>query len=367
MIKKQIKFEGNAIVYCQGMYTTTCGKTAHGLVRRSRRYQILSVVDRTVAGQDAGTVLDGKPAGIPLLASLDEAILAAEKQGTPASHLVVGIAPDGGGLPEEARRDIYLALEHGLNADSGLHTYLLDDPEFVRAAEQGHATIRDIRKTPSRDQLHFFSGKIEDVKALKIALLGTDSAVGKRTTAWRLVDELNAAGYYTELIGTGQTAWLQGARYGIRLDALICDFLPGELEYAVCQAWQEQRPRIIIIEGQGSLLHPAYPGGFEILAATRPDIIILQHAPARTMYDGTEGYVIHPLAKQIAAIEMISEKPVVAVTLNHEDIPVDQIYAVSRDLATDTGLPVVDVLRQDIQPLLDTILTHLSKYENSAH
>jgi uncharacterized NAD-dependent epimerase/dehydratase family protein len=185
--------------------------------------------------------------------------------------------------------------------------------------------IRDVRKPPERKGLHFFSGKIEDVSCLNVAVLGTDSAIGKRTTAWIIADALLSAGHATELIGTGQTAWMQGVRYGIILDSLVNDFVSGEIEHAVWRAWQEVRPKVIILEGQGSLMNPAYPGGFELLAAGRPDVVVLQHAPGRRDYDGFPGYPIQPLEKQIQAIELLSEKPVVAVTLNHEGLAPEDI------------------------------------------
>ncbi len=103
--------------------------------------------------------------------------------------------------------------------------------------------LRDIRRPPDRKDLHFFSGKIEKVDSLKVALLGTDSAVGKRTTAWILVKALNDLGIKTELIGTGQTAWMQGAQYGIILDSLVNDFVSGEIEHAVWHAWQGKETR----------------------------------------------------------------------------------------------------------------------------
>ena len=113
---------------------------------------------------------------------------------------------------------------------------------------------------------------------------------------------------------------MQGARYSIVLDSLVNDFVAGEIEHAVWSAWKEARPRAIVIEGQGSLMNPAYPGGYEILAAGRPDVIVMQHAPTRKEYDGFPGYPLHPLKKQIEVVELISGKPVVAVTINHEGL-----------------------------------------------
>jgi uncharacterized NAD-dependent epimerase/dehydratase family protein len=220
-------------------------------------------------------------------------------------------------------------------------------------------TIRDVRKPPDRGSLHFFSGRIERVDSFKVALLGTDSAVGKRTTAWRLVDALNDAGNSAEMVGTGQTAWMQGVRYGILLDSLINDFVTGEIEHAVWSAWNDLHPRVIVIEGQGSLLNPAYPGGFEILAAARPDAVVLQHAPARVDYDGFPGYPIHPLRRQIDAIEMISEARVVAVTINHEGIPGEEIASACAAAGKSVGLPAFDVLLDGAGGLAEAVLAYM--------
>jgi uncharacterized NAD-dependent epimerase/dehydratase family protein len=248
----------------------------------------------------------------------------------------------------------------GLNVDSGLHDFLTEDPEMVTLAEAHGVTLRDIRKPPPRDQLHFFTGKIAEVTSLKVAVLGTDSAVGKRTTAWLLIDALRNAGLSAELVGTGQTAWMQGARYGIILDSIVNDFLAGEIEHAVWSAWKEASPDVIVIEGQGSLMNPAYPGGYEILAAGRPDVVILQHAPTRKEYDGFPGHPMHPLQRQIDAIETVSGKPVVAITVNHEGIPPEDVPKICRTLADETALPAVDVLRDGADRLVDVLKTRLS-------
>ena len=307
--------DGNAIVYCEGAFGTTNGKTAHGLVRRTTRYRVVAVVDSRHAGRDAGEVLDA----LPIVGSLAEGLELAERQGAPIDYFVVGLAPGGGRLSTADRGAVMAAIEAGLHVDCGLHDFLNDDAEIAALAAEHGVRLRDVRKPPARNELHFFSGKIEEVTSLKVALLGTDSAVGKRTTAWLLVDALAEAGFPCELVGTGQTAWMQGARYHILLDALVSDFITGELEHATWSAWRgaaedagHTPPAAIVIEGQGSLLNPAYPGGFEILAACGPDLVVLQHAPARREYDGFPGYPIHPLPRQIEAIQVISDKPVVS-------------------------------------------------------
>ncbi len=356
-----MKTDGNAIVYCQGAFNTLNGKTAHGLVRFCRRYHVAAVVDSRHAGRDALEVLDGRKSGIPVVASIAAAVRSAEQAGTPATHLVIGIAPDGGRLPDRARQDVIEAIGFKLNVDGGLHDFLCEDPQIARHAQRHKVTLRDIRKPPERDRLHFFSGKIEQVQALKIAVLGTDSAVGKRTTAWLVVQAFEQSGYRVEMIGTGQTAWMQGARYAMVMDALVNDFVSGEIEHAVWSAWNDRHPDLIVIEGQGSLMNPAYPGGFEILAAGRPDLVILQHPPARKDYDGFPGYPIQPLHQQIQAIEILAGKPVVAVAVNREGLGPDQLPVVCDSIKMITGLPAFDVLRDQGQGLFDLLLPYLQK------
>ncbi len=353
--------EGNAVVYCEGAFETTYGKTAHGLVRFTRRYRVVSVVDSHCAGKDAGDVLDGKPNGIPIHPSISEAVESVRSAGTPATHLVVGVAPDGGRLEKPALEEIRSAVHLGLNIDSGLHQFLSEDPDLAASAGANNVVIRDIRKPPPRDRLHSFSGKIEEVTSLKIAVLGTDSTVGKRTTAWLSVQGLEDAGYRTQMIGTGQTAWLQGALYSLTLDSLVNDFVSGEIEHVVWSAWNESRPDVIVLEGQGSLMNPAYPGGFELLAAGRPDLVILQHAPAREEYDGFPGYPIQPLRRQIEAVELLSGKPVAAITINHESLPVETVPSVCAGIRRDTGLPAFDVLLSGAGELIETLQPYLER------
>jgi uncharacterized NAD-dependent epimerase/dehydratase family protein len=351
--------DGCAIVYCEGFFGATNGKTAHGLVRRTGRYDVVSLVDSRHAGKDAGMVLDGRNSGIPVYASLDEAVKASAKLAEPAKYFVNGITPDGGSVSPETRKAAKRALELGLNVDSGAHDFLSDDPEIAKLAARKGLAIRDVRKTPPRQDLHFFSGKIEEVKCLKVAMLGTDSASGKRTTAWILVDALEKAGYSAEMIGTGQTAWMQGARYGIILDSLINDFVSGEIEHAVWSAWKEMKPDVIVIEGQGSLMNPAYPGGFEILAAGRPDVVIMQCVPARKEYDGFPGYKMHPLKTQIEAVELLGGKPVVAVAINHEDIAPKDVPSIVNETSESVNLPACDPLTQGADVLVDALRPHI--------
>ncbi len=351
-----------ALVYCEGGFNTTNGKTAHGLVRFTARFKIAAVIDSGYQGEDSGIILDGIPNGIPIIGGLEEGLLLASRKGIMLKSFIIGLAPDGGRLPPSALPVIKRAIKSGLDVYNGLHDFLSESPELVKSSQKYGCRLFDIRKPADSKSLHFFSGKIEEVHCPRIAMLGTDSAVGKRTTAWGIVHSIRNQGYKAELIGTGQTAWLQGAKYSIIMDSLVNDFVSGEIENAIHTAWTEVHPDVLVLEGQGSLLNPAYPGGFELLAAGRPNLIILQHAPRRTEYDGFPGYRLHPLDHQIRAVEIISGKKVSAITLNHEHMNRSEIQAECLKIEKETGIPVFDVLECGADELIQRILPHI-RYE----
>ncbi len=351
--------DGKALVYCEGAFNTPNGKTAHGLVRFTERYEIVGVLDEKYAGKDAGDVLDGRPNNIPIFNDLETAVTELSATDNMPGYLVIGLAPDGGRLPQVAKATIKKALEKGWNVDSGLHDFLTNDSDVMAVARKNNCQVRDIRKTPDRDKLHFFTGAIEKVDCLKLAVLGTDSALGKRTTAWLLVHAFRAAGKKAEMIGTGQTGWMQGAKYSMVMDSCINDFVSGEIEHAVVSAFKNESPDVIVIEGQGSLMNPAYPGGFEILAAGRPDYVILQHAPTRVEYDGFPGYKMHSLKEQINAIQVISGKEVIAITVNHEGMTKEEIPEACKQITLETKLPAFDVLEYGAKELVHLLMEKL--------
>ena len=140
------------------------------------------------------------------------------------------------------------------------------------------------------------------------------------------------------------------------MDALINDFVAGEIEHEIVRAWEEEKPDVMVIEGQGSLMNPIYPGGFEILSAGRPHAVVLQHAPLRVDYDGLEDMPIHPLDVQIQAVELLSGKPVKAITLNHEGMKKEEINGYCKRISGDTGLPVQDPLIHDLDKVVDALI-----------
>src|SRR3954471_22863369 len=178
-----------ATVFCEGNFAEIDGKTANGLVRQSERYEITSVIDSTKAGRDAGEVLDGARNGIPIVADLAAAV-----QTEHPECFIVGVAPTSGLLSAPERAVILEAIAQGLDIVNGLHEFLNDDIEFTAAAATHDVRIDDVRRPRDKTDLHMFSGRIHDVTCPRIAVLGTDGAIGKRTTATILTDVLREAG-----------------------------------------------------------------------------------------------------------------------------------------------------------------------------
>ena len=353
--------DGTAIVVCDGFFATANGKTAHGLVRGTDRYEILGVVDPPTAGRDAGEVLDGKARGIPVYASIAEALAA----GPTPDFCVVGVATSGGRLTPGLKGLLLEAIESGLSVVNGLHEFISDDPELVAAATRRGVAIVDVRKTARRTELHFWSGAILEVEAPRLAVLGTDCALGKRTTARFLLEACRRAGIRAELIFTGQTGWMQGAPFGFIFDSIPNDFVSGELEHAVVSCWRAARPDLILLEGQSSLRNPSGPCGSEFLISGQARGVILQHAPARVCYEGLEelDLRIPPLADEIALIRTLGARTL-AVTLNGEHMSRKALEGERDLLREELGIPVVLPLEEGVDSLLPVVREFLASEAN---
>lgn len=342
-----------AIVYCEGHFGGIDGKTANGLVRHSEKYEILSIIDREKAGLDAGSVLDGKPIGIPILRDLAEGLTHA---GRVPDYFIFGIAPATGMLSPAERKLMLEAIDLGMNIVNGLHEFLNDDPEFSAAAAKSKVMIRDIRRPRAKKDLRVFTGRIADVSCPCIAVLGTDCAIGKRTTATVMVGALNAMGIRAVMIGTGQTGLIQGARYGLALDAVPSQFCAGELEATILEAFENEHPDVIFIEGQGALSHPAYSTSSFILRGSCPDGVVLQHAPARTHRCDFAQMTMPTPASEINLIQTFAKTKVIGLTLNHENMTDAEVSSSIALYKTELGIPVTDALARPTEHLVNMVL-----------
>ncbi|MDO8914906.1 MAG: DUF1611 domain-containing protein [Coriobacteriia bacterium] len=349
-----------AVVYCEANFGAQDGKTANGLVRSSEKYEILSVIDSTKSGRDAGEVLGDEPNGIPICGDLAEAIALA---GHVPRFFIFGMAPASGMLSPVERRAVLDAIGRGMNIVNGLHEFLNDDPEFAAAAVAHNVTILDVRRPRAKKNLRMFTGHISTVTCPRIAVLGTDSAIGKRTTATILTRALNASGIRAVLVGTGQTSLIQGARYGVALDAIPCQFGSGEMEASVVEAFEGERPDVIVIEGQGALSHPAYLSSSFILRGSRPDAVILQHAPARRWLGDFADVPMPTAASEINLIQTFADTRVIGLTINHENMTDAEVSAAITLYEFELGIPVTDALTRPTDLLVDMVVRAFPKLE----
>lgn len=342
-----------AVVYCEANFGQVDGKTANGLVRHSEKYEILAIIDSEKAGLDAGAVLDDQPNGIPICHDLADAICKLKNM---PDVFIYGMAPSSGMLSENERTVVLDAIGVGINIVSGLHEFLSDDPEFVEAGRRNGVQITDIRKPSAKTDLRVFSGRIREVTCPRIAVLGTDCAIGKRTTASILTRLLVERGVNAVMVGTGQTGLMQGARYGVALDAVPSQFCAGELEAVIVEAFERQQPDVIIIEGQGALSHPAFSTSAFILRGSQPDGVILQHAPGRKHRCDFADMPMPTPQREINLIQAFSDTKVIGVTINHENMTDEDVDAAISAYEGTLHIPATDALSRSPERLIDMVV-----------
>jgi uncharacterized NAD-dependent epimerase/dehydratase family protein len=349
-----------AVVYCEANFGAIDGKTANGLVRHSEKYEILSIIDSEKSGLDAGMVLDGQPNGIPIYRNLADTVAHA---GCVPDCYIFGMAPASGMLSSHERGLVLEAIDLGMNIVNGLHEFLNDDPVFATASAAKNVKILDIRKPRPKKDLRLFSGRIAEVTCPRIAVLGTDCAIGKRTTATILTRALNDYGVKTTMVGTGQTGLIQGARYGISLDAVPSQFCAGELEAAIVEAFEGAKPDVIIIEGQGALSHPAYSTSSFILRGSCPDGVVLQHAPGRANRCDFEQMAMPSPDTEINLIQTFADTKVIGLTINHENMTGAEVDAAITRYEFELGIPATDALTQSPSHLVEMVLSAFPELE----
>lgn len=243
-----------------------------------------------------------------------------------------------------------------MNIVSGLHEFLSDDAEFEEASRVNDVHITDVRKPPAKTDLRPFSGRIREVTCPRIAVLGTDCAIGKRTTASILTRLLVDRGINAVMVGTGQTGLMQGARYGVALDAIPSQFCTGEIEAVIVEAFEREKPDVIIVEGQGALSHPAFSTSAFILRGSQPDGVILQHAPGRAHRCDFEHMPMPTPQSEIDLIQAFSDTQVIGITINHEGMTDDEVDNAISDYENTLGIPATDALTRSPERLIEMLV-----------
>ncbi len=351
------KKKPGAIVLTNGYLAKPDAKTAHGLIRGTERFSILAVIDPEFAGQDAGTVLDGKHRNIPVFDTVATAITEVHD----IDYCIIGVATVGGILPESFLPILELCILNGISIVNGLHEFLNDKPEIVALAQRHQVTLTDVRRPKARKDLHFWTGDIFNMKTPVVAVIGMDCAMGKRTTCRMIREAANQNGIKAEMIYTGQTGWLQGGEFGFVFDTTVNDFISGELEHAILSCNEATKPDIILLEGQSALRNPSGPCGSELLISGNAKHTVLLVAPKRKYYeDLPEWGALPSIASEIELIKLLGSR-VIAIAINTEHCSLEEALFFQKAYEAEYKLPILLPIQQGV----DSLIPELKKIINN--
>ena len=331
------------VILTEGQFGAHHAKTAMGVIRYATD-RTVAILDSTIAGRNVSEWLPGHD--IPAVATLAEALAMPE----PPDTLLIGIAPTGGRLPDDWRAKILEALDAGLEVHSGLHTFLADDPEFSAAAAAKGVRIVDYRRPPERHETAI--GRPHAPGKRVILTVGTDCAIGKMSVALELRKTALAQGDAAAFVPTGQTGMMIDG-WGVAVDRVISDFVQGTVEWMLEEA--EGRGDYIIVEGQGSLDHPAYSSvTLGLIHGSTPHAMVMVHKPGLAAHDfDHRPDISFPIAKLPEFIRLhetvaglVAPSKVVGVALNTMLYTDDEAARrVIEEIAAETGLPTDDPVR----------------------
>jgi uncharacterized NAD-dependent epimerase/dehydratase family protein len=333
------------VVLAEGSFSPLGAKTAVCLVRYVPG-EVAAVIDSRRAPSTAGDVL-GFGGSIPVVASLEEAL------SLRPDTFVLGTAPRGGRLAAADRAAVVAAIRGGLHVVSGMHEFLNDDDEIAALAESSGVVLWDVRRPP--DDLGVSSGTGSPACPV-VFTVGSDCNTGKMTAAMEIHLALEREGVRSAFAASGQTGIMIAGR-GIPIDRVIADFIAGATERLVIES--SRGADVVILEGQGSILHPGYAGvTIGMIAGALASAYILCHQPTRTTIRNY-GVPIPPL-KDLArlyerAIEGIRTIPVAGIALNTFDLEEGAARRAIEDAERETGLPATDPVRFGAAPLVRAI------------
>ncbi len=322
------------------------GKTMRGILRY-RRDDVVAILDSMRAGESN--------AGVPVVGDV-EAAMAYDPQ-----VAMVGVATQGGRFPPAWREILRACVVSGLSIENGLHEMLADDPELRPLADAAGVELRDLRRAP--EGLDCATGANLDVDARIVLTVGSDCAIGKMTVSLELDRAARERGLASVFVPTGQTG-IAIAGWGIAVDAVVADFVSGAAERLVIEG-RRRGGELLWVEGQGSLVHPAYSGvTLGLYHGSVPHALVLCHRAGTTEIEGSPGHPIPPLRDLVELHERtaLPRRParVVAVAINTAGLD-DRAAAEAVAAATaETGLPAADPVREGADALLDAVLAGIS-------
>ncbi len=325
------------------------GKTGLTFLRYGES-PVVAVIDQQCAGESLSQQT-GIPCDAPIVDSVASAL---------AYHpdvLLIGIAPSGGALPEAWWQQVKQAVASGLSVVNGLHTPMASNPELRGLLREGQ-WIWDIRQEPTG--LGVGSGKARSLSCRRILTVGTDMSVGKMSASLELHRAARFQGIRSKFLATGQ-AGMMIAGEGIPLDAIRVDFAAGAVEQMVMRSGEDYE--LLIVEGQGSLLHPGSTATLPLIRGTQPTGLVLVHRAGQTHIRRHEYVPIPPLTEVIELYETVARAggafapvPVVAIALNTGHLDEEGALDAIAQVQAETGLPCTDVVRFGANILMDAVM-----------
>lgn len=321
-------------------------KMAEGILRYGRN-PVVAVIDSTQAGKRVRDLctLDSD---IPIIATL------AEAQALGAQVLVLGTAPSGGRLPQAWVAVLEQAIAGGMSLVNGMHDRL--QPMFADSLRP-EQWVWDLR-VPQGDAPPIGMARAAALDNTRVLMVGTDMAIGKMTAGLELTRSLQEMGHDAAFLATGQTGIAITGR-GIPLDAIRVDHAGGAVERMVLEAAKHE---IVVVEGQGSLLHPGSTATLPLMRGSACTHMVLCHRAGMETLDELDSVRIPPLRDVIALNEAVARAAgaltaakVVAIALNTARLSQHEAEAAIRQVEEATGLPTADPVRQGAQTLAKAV------------
>jgi len=336
------------VILAEGKLGMKTSKTANGIIRYSDD-EVIGVIDSTNVGKDLEKII-GVGKGIPILKNIEESFKYKPEA------LVIGIAPRGGGLPDDFRHTIKTAIKNGLAVISGLHYFLNEDKELSDLAKECKVNLVDLRKPP--EDISVAKGIWKNIKAKVLLTVGSDCNIGKKTAMLEIYKEFKKQYKKTVFIGTGQTS-IYIFNKGVPVDQVVADYISGAVEYEIEKYGYDND--YIFVEGQGSLTHQGYSGvTYGMIHGSMPDAMILVHGLQRE-YDDYNNKI--PDLKILInfheeCMSFFKKSKVVAIAINSFGLDEDETKKRIKEIENYTGLPTDDVVRYGPEKLTKALINY---------
>jgi uncharacterized NAD-dependent epimerase/dehydratase family protein len=334
------------VILTEGHSDPHTAKTACS-VMRYRPDEVVAVLDSDSVGMSIAERL-GVPIDAPFISQLAEA--------DGANTLLIGIAPPGGRIPDAWRQVVLEAIDRGMEIVSGLHDFLSDDAEFVRAAEAAGVQLVDVRKNDETSIARRIGIRAD---CLRVHTVGHDCSVGKMVTSIEITEGLKARGVDAKFVATGQTGIMVSGE-GCPVDRVVADFVSGAAERLLLE---NQQHDVLVFEGQGSLVHPSYSAvTLGILHGCLPHALVMCYEVGRETITGVEHVKIPSLDRirdlYLSMANIFQRCDFVGVSMNSRRVSVDEAEREKDRIRDLLGLPVCDVFRDGPSELVEAVASY---------